>query len=231
MSSFSYILFGLATLILAVSVGYVLGQRNGEPKNTGEGGKLETNSEPAQKRHPTSASSYEAQTPPVVTMQPASSGKFFSYDHKISKNDSDAVVKQKAVAIDAVNMIVDHLQTPAKIPTQSISEPSVLEGASGVRFIGTRVGQGAFTAVAGDMVIGYDSDTSLEPSDTSEIADNTVAAPRALRGVRDMVVANSEVQGGAFTAVAGDARISLREQRREAPPLYSEANQGQRLVA
>ncbi|KIK60945.1 hypothetical protein GYMLUDRAFT_85275, partial [Collybiopsis luxurians FD-317 M1] len=215
----------LAALVITAIVGYyALGQWIRRPKNTSEAAESRRPEKTAEEHQAIPTPSSETRNLSVLTQQPANAG-----EGKIRKNDSDAVVKQKAV--DTVNMIVDRLQAPAKVPTQSISEPSVLEGASGVRFIGARVGQGAFTAVAGDMVIGYDGDTSLEPSDTSEIADYTVAAPRALRGVRDMVVANSEVQGGAFTAVAGDARISLREQRREAPPLYSEVSQGQKLVA
>ncbi|KIK60847.1 hypothetical protein GYMLUDRAFT_244006 [Collybiopsis luxurians FD-317 M1] len=77
-------------------------------------------------------------------------------DGKVHKDDSDAAVKQKLT--DAVNMIMDCLQTPAMVPMQFISELSVFKGASGIRFIGACVGQGAFFAVAGNMVIGSSLD-------------------------------------------------------------------------
>ncbi|KAJ4471482.1 hypothetical protein J3R30DRAFT_3407847 [Lentinula aciculospora] len=89
---------------------------------------------------------------------------------------------------------------PGSDEGSEIATPSVLNGASNVTIKGKIVGDGDFSVVGGDMIIGYDESTTNVP---------TLQHP--LHGVKVATIEVEVVGKAAFSATAGNMRIKSSE--------------------
>ncbi|KAF5356636.1 hypothetical protein D9757_012853 [Collybiopsis confluens] len=140
---------------------------------------------------------------------------FISESVKTQKSTQELSQNVDNAHSENASMIVDAQPEgqPQEGNTVVVSAPSVCEGAKGFTLRGTLVQSAAFTAISGNLSVGYDGHSQ----EASRIPSNSLRVqhcPSVLRNAVDINIdRDTEVHEVAFTAVDGNVSIRLQRER------------------